>query len=173
MAPQMFDQLLKKMSEHHAESFIRLAFPDANFRIVATALEKELIFKEDFSMLDELMQVPYIGEKIKDAMYEGREEGLKEGMKEGMKEGIKEGIKEGKKEGKKEGIREGLKSGMQQGIRDNIIEVLKNRFSAVNGVKDMISSIEDIDRLKKIFRLSLTIESFEEFRSTIAKMKEN
>lgn len=229
MAQQLVDQLLKKMSERHADAFIRLTFPDANFRVVATSLEKELIFKtkivdtdeilsgkkeyrlfipsllelspkpsediliqqrqlihqeedlskkkelisfslalatryfnfeflkeffkEDVSMFDELMQVPYIGEKIKRAMSEGREKGMKEGMRKGMKEG--------------------LKSGMQQGIRDNIIEVLENRFKAVNGIKDMISSIEDIEQLRKIFRLSLTIESFETFRDTIAKMKNN
>lgn len=86
-------------------------------------------------------------------LYEGREKGIKEGMKEGM--------------------REGLKSGMQEGIRENIIEVLESRFKALNGVKDMISSIEDIDRLRKIFSLSLTIESFEAFKDMIAKMRDN
>jgi len=45
LAHQLVDQLLKKMAEYHAEEFIRLAFPDADFEVIATKLEKELIIK--------------------------------------------------------------------------------------------------------------------------------
>jgi len=42
---QLVDQLLKTMAEYHADEFIRLAFPEANFKIIDTKLEKELIVK--------------------------------------------------------------------------------------------------------------------------------
>lgn len=42
---QAVDQLLKKMAEYHADEFIRLAFPKADFEIISTKLEKEVIFK--------------------------------------------------------------------------------------------------------------------------------
>jgi len=39
------DQILKAMAEYHADEFIRLAFPNAVFKVLATKLEKEVIFK--------------------------------------------------------------------------------------------------------------------------------
>lgn len=46
MAQQLVDQLLKKMAEYHADEFIHFVFPEAEFKIISTQLDKELIIKK-------------------------------------------------------------------------------------------------------------------------------
>jgi len=45
MTEKLIDQLLKKMAEYHADEFIRLAFPDTEFRVISSTQDKEIIFK--------------------------------------------------------------------------------------------------------------------------------
>lgn len=125
------------------------------------------IFEEDLPMLEALEEVPYIGEKIKKARSEGREQGLKDGLIEGMQQGMQQGMQKGMQQG----MQKGMQQGMQQGIRNDIIELLENRFQSVDGIKAVIDSITEIEQLKTIFRLAIKAESLEVFKELIAKMK--
>jgi len=49
MAQPTVDQILKDMSEHHPEIFIRLAFAVERFRVISTKLDKELTIKTRLS----------------------------------------------------------------------------------------------------------------------------
>ena len=61
---------------------------------------------------------------------------------------------------------------MQKGIRGDIIELLENRFQAVDGIEEIIDMITEIDELRKIFRMAITVESLEAFKNLILKMKD-
>lgn len=93
-------------------------------------------FKEDIDMLEGLEQVPYIGEKIKNA--------------------------------RKEGMEKGIQKGLYDGIRGNIIETLKIRFQSVDGLEDLINTINEVDTLRKVFHLALTSDSLDGFKNNIA-----
>ncbi len=45
MAAALVDQILKEMSEHHPEDFLRRLFPGEKFRVVSVKLDKELTIK--------------------------------------------------------------------------------------------------------------------------------
>ncbi len=45
MASPVVDQILKDISEHYAEEFLRLLFPGEKFRVISTKLDKELTIK--------------------------------------------------------------------------------------------------------------------------------
>lgn len=109
------------------------------------------IFEEDLPMLEALEEVPYIGEKIKKARSEAREQGLKDGLIEGLTQGMQQG--------------------MQQGMRASILEILENRFQSVDGIKEVIDSVAEIDQLKTIFRMAISVDSLEVLRTLIVKMK--
>jgi len=99
-------------------------------------------FKEDFAMLEGLEQVPYIGEKIKNARSEGMQQGKQQGMQQGM----------------------------QQGIRDDIIETLKIRFKSSDNIESVINEINNVDTLRRAFHLALTADSLEAFQRSLANL---
>lgn len=75
-------------------------------------------------MLEESEHIPIFREAFEKARWESLKKGLLDGMVEGMKLGVKQG--------------------MQQGIRGDIIELLKNRLQAVDGIEEIILTINEI-----------------------------
>ncbi|MDZ7261438.1 MAG: hypothetical protein ONB05_04965 [candidate division KSB1 bacterium] len=108
-------------------------------------------FKEDEAMLEKLEEVPYIGEKIKEAEEKGR--------------------KKGRAEGKAEGKAEGELVGRIQAVRENIVELLMSRFGSVDGeIKKSLEFVNNPEALKALFNLALKIESLEAFEKEIAEI---
>ena len=69
-----------------------------------------------------------------------------------------------------EKIKTARAEGMQDGIRGNIIETLKIRFQSINGLEDLINTINEIDTLRKVFHLALTTDSLEAFKKKMARI---
>ena len=103
-----------------------------------------------------MLDIGSILEKSQDPVFvrfrECRDAILKEGKEEGIKEGIKEGMKEGEKKGE------------IKGEQDDVIEALKVRFNKVpEEIKNLVRTIEDLDKLSFLHRSAITIESMEAF----------
>ncbi len=64
------------------------------------------------------------------------------------------------------GIKQGIEQGIEQGIRESIQEVLELRFQpeAVRGLVARLGAINDVQRLKQLFRAALQVSSLEAFR---------
>jgi len=65
---------------------------------------------------------------------------------------------------------EGLEKGVQQGIRGDIIETLKFRFQSVDGLEDLINTIDEVNTLRKVFHLALTTDSLDTFKKNMARI---
>ena len=64
---------------------------------------------------------------------------------------------------------EGIEQGIEQGIRESIQEVLDLRFqpTAVRRLADQIAAINDVPRLKQLFRAAIQVPSLETFRNLL------
>ena len=60
----------------------------------------------------------------------------------------------------------GIKQGIEQGIRESIQEVLELRFQpeAVRHLATRLGDIDDVPRLKQLFRAAIQVPSLEAFR---------
>jgi hypothetical protein len=87
------------------------------------------------------------------------EQGVKEGKKEGMKEGMKEGVKEG--------MKEGMKEGALQEARNMILTFGDGHLGKPSAaVKKSIHEIDDLDRLHRISKRLLKVETWQELLET-------
>ena len=70
-----------------------------------------------------------------------------------------------KKKAYEQGFQQGFQQGAQEASRKCILEVLKFRFQfdAVQDLKLTLDGINDLQRLKQLFRPALRVESPEEF----------
>ena len=75
---------------------------------------------------------------------------------------------------KKEGFEEGIQQGIQQGLlmeaRENLLEILEERFDIVP--KSMVQKIKQIDSrevLKSLLKLAMRVNSLEEFETKLNK----
>ena len=61
---------------------------------------------------------------------------------------------------------EGIEQGIEQGIRESIQEVLELRFEpeAVRRLAARVGAIDDVPRLKQLFRAAIQVPSLEAFR---------
>ncbi|WP_028950898.1 hypothetical protein [Sulfurihydrogenibium subterraneum] len=60
---------------------------------------------------------------------------------------------EGLKKGKEEGLKEGLQQGLVEGLRQSIFDAIELKFGSVeDNLKEKISQISDIDKLKELHR---------------------
>lgn len=75
------------------------------------------------------------------------------------------------------GIKKGLKQGLEQGrlisTRENILEVLEDRFGAVpDAVQDAVQGLSDIDICKKLLREAVRATSMEDFVAELNSIQE-
>ncbi|MHA1340724.1 MAG: hypothetical protein ACTSRZ_11395, partial [Promethearchaeota archaeon] len=91
--------------------------------------------------------------------------------KEVYKEGLLEGRKEGREEGRKEGREEGRKEGKIEALKNSIIKLIQSKFAKnkedLDQIIDKINTINDYKQLDDIFNLSLTMDTFDEFKQKI------
>ena len=68
-------------------------------------------------------------------------------------------------QGFQQGFRQGFQQGAQEASRECILKVLKFRFQfdAAQNLKLTLDGINDLQRLKQLFRTALRVESSEEF----------
>ena len=67
---------------------------------------------------------------------------------------------------REEAREEGIEQGIEQGIRESIQEVLELRFQpeAVRRLAARLGAIDDVPRLKQLFRAAIQVPSLEAFR---------
>jgi len=87
------------------------------------------------------------------------------------------GIEKGIKLGIQQGIQQGMQKGIQQGAierqRENILGVLQVRFQNVSlptFIVQQVNSIDDLALLKKLFNLSVLVESVAKFEKELAQL---
>ncbi|MDE2733148.1 MAG: hypothetical protein OXI72_02055 [Gemmatimonadota bacterium] len=63
-------------------------------------------------------------------------------------------------------LKQGIEQGIEQGICESIQEVLELRFQpeAVRRLAARLEAIDDVQRLKQLFRAALQVPSLEAFR---------
>ena len=68
-----------------------------------------------------------------------------------------------------QGIQQGIQQGAQETIRENILEILAIRLQpdAAETFKPTLEAIDDLQRLKQLFRTALRVESPEEFTQAL------
>ncbi len=67
-------------------------------------------------------------------------------------------------------IGEKIKAARAEGIRSTIIDLLDDKFQSVDGVEDLLNNIEDVNLLKKIFRIALKTNSMDSFKITLTEL---
>ena len=87
--------------------------------------------------------------------------------------GIEKGIKLGIQQGIEQGIQQGIQQGAIQTQRENVLGALQLRFQNVSlppFVVQQVNSIDDATLLKKLFNLSLLVESLVKFEQELARL---
>ena len=84
---------------------------------------------------------------------------------------------DGNRVGRQDGEKIGEQRGEKRGIQYSILRNLSNKFGKeqIDGIKDLLSSINDIDNLNLLLDYSISLESPSVFIAKIAdlKLKEN
>ncbi|MBC7326103.1 MAG: hypothetical protein H5T99_12455, partial [Moorella sp. (in: Bacteria)] len=77
---------------------------------------------------------------------------------------INEGFQKGMEKGIEKGIEQGIEQGQVKAIREDIIDVLSERFGVVKkGIGAKLAAIDDLAVLRSLHRKSIKVESLEEF----------
>ena len=63
-----------------------------------------------------------------------------------------------------------IKAARNEGIRSIIIDLLEDRFQSLDGIEDLLDNIEDVNLLKKIFRIALKSDSLDSFKITLTEL---
>ena len=81
----------------------------------------------------------------------------------------------GKAEGLEQGKAEGLEQGKAEGTRKHILEILEIQYGddTAQDFKPTIESIDDLQRLEKLFRAALQAKNKDEFKKSINDTNEN
>ena len=76
-----------------------------------------------------------------------------------------------KKKAYEQGFQQGFQQGAQETSRECILEVLKFRFQfdAAQNFKYSLDEINDLQRLKRLFRTALRVETVEDFANILDK----
>ncbi|MEI7990028.1 MAG: transposase, partial [Chloroflexota bacterium] len=78
------------------------------------------------------------------------------GLEQGLEQGLQQGLLRGRLEGRQEGI--------LQSRREDILDVLNDRFGlATQEIADKLQAIEDPIRLKNLHRKAIQISSLKDF----------
>lgn len=87
--------------------------------------------------------------------------------------GIQKGIKLGIEQGIQKGIQQGMQRGTTQTKREDILSVLQLRFPNVPVsafIAQQVNSIDDTALLKKLFNLSVLVESMATFEQQLVEL---
>ena len=153
----------------------------SNFYLAASLLAMKHIFRDVDSLkpvfkhivqLDRdhfLMVLQYVI-MTKDINEEEFEELIREAGGEAMPSLAQKWIEQGMQKGMQQGIQKGMQQGMEQGMledaREMVIDALDTKFGNYPPhFRERIIQISDRDKLKKIFRLVLKIQSVEELEN--------
>ncbi|MBF0551665.1 MAG: hypothetical protein HQK60_14165 [Deltaproteobacteria bacterium] len=117
--------------------------------MVSTNLTRELFLRRK----DFMIESPAFKMFAKDAF----KRGLTQGIEKGKEKGIKEGIKEGEEKGKREG--------MIAASRENLLEILKERFEKLpRNMLQSLNKVKDPDLIKSLIKLAVKVESLDDFK---------
>jgi flagellar biosynthesis/type III secretory pathway protein FliH len=98
-------------------------------------------------------------------------EGLQKGLRDGMEKGLAEGLERGLERGLEKGLVKGLEKGRIEALRDSILEVLEERFGILqSGIGKKLEEIDDSAALKSLFKMSLKVNSLEEFKKILGQV---
>jgi flagellar biosynthesis/type III secretory pathway protein FliH len=83
----------------------------------------------------------------------------------GEKRGIVKGLKEGLKEGERRGIVKGLKQGKQEGLKEGILGIIQVKFGSSKAklIKNLLDTVNDINRLEKIKKEVIKAKTWDDF----------
>ncbi|WP_406678001.1 Rpn family recombination-promoting nuclease/putative transposase [Moorella sp. ACPs] len=119
------------------------------------------IFREEFKML--LKESSFVQEWYN--------EGLQKGLRDGMEKGLAEGLERGLERGLEKGLVKGLEKGRIEALRDSILDVLEERFGVLrSGIGKKLEEIDDSAALKSLFKMSLKVNSLEEFEKILGQV---
>ncbi|MBF0525082.1 MAG: hypothetical protein HQK56_08290 [Deltaproteobacteria bacterium] len=134
--------------------------------MVSTKLAQELFLRRK----DFMIESPAFKMFAKDAFNRGLTQGIEKGIEKGIKKGIEEGIKEGIKEGEEKGKMEG----MIRASRENLLEILKERFEKLpRKMLQSLNKVKDPDLLKSLIKLAVKVESLAYFKQHLEEVTKN
>ena len=112
-----------------------------------------------FKILDEegLTDLVFESSVAKKLIQQGREKGIERGIGQNIERGIERGIEQGIEQGERKGTLEGL------------IDVLEVRFDLHDShpLSARIAAIEDLQRLKQLYRSALQVPSLATFEQAL------
>ena len=87
-------------------------------------------------------------------------------LEQGIEQGIERGIEQGIERGIEQGIEQGIERGGRERAIEDLLDVLAIRFAlaASDPLADRIGAIDDVQRLKQLFRAAIQVPSLEAFR---------
>jgi predicted transposase YdaD len=81
---------------------------------------------------------------------------------------ISDWIREGRQEGRQEGLQEGLQKGYVQACREDIISLLEDKFGVVKkNILDYLDKVERVESLRMLLKRVSKVETQEEFLDLI------
>ena len=89
--------------------------------------------------------------------------------KRAWEQGIERGREEGIEQGREQGIEQGIEQGGRERAVEDLLDVLAIRFglAASDPLADRIGAIDDVQRLKQLFRAAIQVSSLEAFRGLL------
>jgi predicted transposase YdaD len=83
----------------------------------------------------------------------------------GEQKGFEKGKKEGLKEGERRGIVKGLKQGKQEGLKEGILGIIQVKFGSSKAklIKNLLYTVNDINRLEKIKKEVIKAKTWDDF----------
>jgi predicted transposase YdaD len=83
----------------------------------------------------------------------------------GEQKGFEKGKKEGLKEGERRGIVKGLKQGKQEGLKEGILGIIQVKFGSSKAklIKNLLDTVNDINRLEKIKKEVIKAKTWDDF----------
>ena len=75
----------------------------------------------------------------------------------------------GRQKGIQQGIQQGIQLGIKENARENILEILAFRLQidVEQTLKPTLEAIDDLQRLKQLFRIAMQVETLEEFTQAL------
>ena len=87
-------------------------------------------------------------------------------------EWIQQGLEQGREQGLEQGLEQGKELGALQATRENVLNLLEVRFGKVTAhTATVLAQVNDLARLKNLFRHAATAESLEEFKKALPTQK--
>jgi len=155
LLPMIVEEPTEETLEEERQLILQEEDDKKRSRLFATAVtiasryfERDFLWKFFREEMEQMREVPFISDWIKEAEEEGVRRGFLQGQQEGQQEGRQEGY--------------------TQACREDIISLLEDKFGVVNGnILRALDKVKRTESLRMLLRKVLQVETQEEFLDLI------